>query len=125
VTALTDLYYRTRSSYPRAGLMYAAFMAAWIYGFADLGSNLPGIAVFVLLLLPTFVHVGVGFTIGRNEALYLAAFPPALALFGPALDASLWPALVMLMLFPGAPLILLGIFLRNRYDPEEVDEDWF
>jgi hypothetical protein len=31
----------------------------------------------------------------------------------------------MLAVFPGAPLVLLGIFVRERMEPREVEETWF
>jgi hypothetical protein len=33
--------------------------------------------------------------------------------------------LVLMMVFPGAPLLLLGLWLRNRMDPQEVEDYWF
>ena len=50
--------------------------------------------------------------------------PPALALVGPSLDDSLWMALVMLMLFPGGPLIFAGHYVRRTIE-EPKAEEWF
>jgi hypothetical protein len=33
--------------------------------------------------------------------------------------------LVMMMVFPGAPLVLLGLYLRGRADPQEVEDFYF
>lgn len=119
-----ERYPARRSTYARAVALYLGFMAAWIYGVANAQYDLPGIAVFVLLLLPCALHAGVGFAVGRNEILWLAAFPPALAFVGPGLEAILGFTLVMLMIFPGAPLLFLGALARRWAEPQEV-EDWF
>ena len=80
----------------------------------------------VLLALPVFVHVVVGFAVGRVEVLWLAAFPPALALLGPGIESHsvLAVTLVILMIFPGAPLLALGAAARRFAEPLVVD-DWF
>jgi fatty acid desaturase len=127
VTTIHDLIERTpasRSTYTRASLFYLAFMAAWIYGFANSQRDLPGIAVMALLILAVIVHLGIGIAIGRQEAVALAFFPPALALIGPGLDSALWMPLFMLMLFPGAPLIFAGHFVRRTIEEPKVEE-WF
>jgi hypothetical protein len=31
----------------------------------------------------------------------------------------------MLAVFPGAPLVLLGMFVRLRMEPREVEDHWF
>jgi hypothetical protein len=99
-------------------------MAEWIYGFANSQRDLPNIAVIGLLMLAVVVHFGIGIAIGRQEALALAFFPPALALVGPTLDSTLWMPLFMLMLFPGAPLIFAGHFVRRTIEEPKVEE-WF
>jgi hypothetical protein len=38
---------------------------------------------------------------------------------------SLFVPLAMLAVFPGAPLVLLGTFFRNRMEPREVEDTWF
>ena len=127
MTTIHDLIERTpagRPTYVRAGLFYMAFMAAWIYGFANSQRDLPNIAVIGLLLLAVVVHFGVGIAIGRPEGALLACVPPALALVGPSLDDSLWMALVMLMLFPGGPLIFAGHYLRRTIE-EPRAEEWY
>ena len=127
VTTIHDLIERTppsRSTYTRATLFYMAFMAAWMYGFANSQRDLPGIAVMALLVLAVVVHFGIGIAIGRQEAVALAIFPPMLALLGPGLDSALWMPLFMLMLFPGAPLIFAGHFVRRTIEEPKVEE-WF
>jgi hypothetical protein len=111
-------------TYVRAAALYLGFMAAWTYGFANASYDLPGPLVFVLLVLPCLLHAGVGFAVGRHEALWLAAFPPALAFLGPGMASVLAFTLVLLMIFPGAPLLLLGIVARRWAQPHQV-EDWF
>lgn len=111
-------------TYLRAAGLYLGFMAAWTYGFANASYDLPGALVFVLLVVPCLVHAGVGFAVGRHEALWLAAFPPALAFLAPGMAPILAFTLVLLMIFPGAPLLLLGIVARRWAEPQQV-EDWF
>ena len=65
------------------------------------------------------MHFGVGIAIGRPEGALLACFPPALALVGPSLDDSLWMALVVLMLFPGEPLIFLRHYVRRTIEAQK------
>ena len=127
MTTIHDLIERTpagRPTYVRACLFYMGFMGAWIYGFANSQRDLPYIAVIGLLLLAVVVHLGVGIAIGRQEGMILACFPPALALLGPGLDDSLWMALVMLMMFPGGPLIFAGHYVRRTIE-EPKAEEWF
>lgn len=110
-------------TYIRAAAIYLGFMTAWMYGFANAQYGLPGPAVFFLLILPCLVHAGIGFAVGRHEGLWLAAFPPALAFVAPGMGTVLAFTLVMLMIFPGAPLLLLGIVARRWAEPQQV-EDW-
>ncbi len=127
MTTIWDLIERTpagRSTYVRVTLFYMAFMAAWTYGFANSHRDLPSVAIVALLLLPVVVHFAVGVAIGRQEALTLACFPPFLALVGPGVDSALWMPLFMLMLFPGAPLIFAGHFVRRTIEEPKVEE-WF
>lgn len=127
MTTIHDLIERTpagRTTYVRAGFFYMVFMGAWIYSFANSQRDLPNIAVIALLLLAVLVHFSVGIAIGRQEAVLLALFPPALALIGPGLDDALWMALFMLMLFPGAPLIFAGHYVRRTIEEPNVEE-WF
>jgi hypothetical protein len=127
VTTIHDLIERTPAGLPtyiRAGLFYMAFMGAWIYGFANSQRDLPYIAVIGLLLLAVLVHFGVGIAIGRQEVALLALFPPALAIVGPGLDDSLWMALLMLMLFPGGPLLFAGHYVRRMVEEPKVEE-WY
>jgi hypothetical protein len=72
-----------------------------------------------------FVHFGAGFAIPRQETFALLAFPPLLAILGPGVNSLLWVPLVLMMVFPGAPLVLLGLWLRKRMDPQEAEDYWF
>jgi hypothetical protein len=92
---------------------YIALMAAWVYGFAGSDRDLPPLLVFFLLVVAGAIHVGAGYLIGRWEALVLAVVPVLLALAASGSDSSLWITLVLLMVFPGAPLIGLGVWLRD------------
>jgi hypothetical protein len=127
VTSLAQRYRwePTRATYVRASAIYAGFMTLWIYGFANTERNLPGLLVFLLLLTPIFVHLGAGYVIGRQEALYLACFPPALAILGPGIASGLWLSLLLLMIFPGAPLIAAGFGLRLWSDRDVTDDNWY
>lgn len=127
MSSLADRYSLapTRATYARAVAVYVGFMGLWVYGFANTERDLPGLAVFLLLLVPIFVHVGAGFVIARQEALYLACFPPALALLGPGIASGLWLSLLLLMIFPGAPLIAAGFGLRVWMERDEGDDAWY
>jgi hypothetical protein len=115
----------SRATYVKASLAYLGFMTVWVYAFANTERDLPGIAMFVALVLPMLLHFGVGFAIPRQETFALLAYPPLLALVGPGVNALLWVPLVMMMVFPGAPLVLLGLYLRRRAEPQEVEDYWF
>ncbi len=92
---------------------YILLMAAWVYGFANADRVLPALLVFMLLLLAGAVQVAVGYAVGRWGALAFAGVPVLLALAASGLDSSLWVTLVLLMVFPGGPLIALGVWLRG------------
>jgi hypothetical protein len=115
---------QTMPTYVKASLLYLGFMTVWVYGFANTQRDLPGLVMLVALILPMFLHFAIGFAMPRQEAFGLLAFPPLLALVGPGVNTMLWVPLVMMMVFPGAPLVLLGLFLRRRAEPQEV-EDYF
>ena len=115
----------TRLTYFKASLAYLSFMTVWVYGFANTEEHVPGILIFFGLLGAMLVHFGAGFAIPRQETFALLAFPPLLAILGPGVNSVLWVPLVLMMVFPGAPLVLLGLWLRNRLDPQEVDDYWF
>ncbi len=105
-----------------AALLYAAIMTAWVVGFAGTNRELPGLLVLVLLLLPAAVHFGLGYVVADWWALYLAAVPVVVAApAGGGLPSPLWVSVVLLTAFPGAPLIALGIYVRERRDPSYVD----
>jgi hypothetical protein len=115
----------TMTTYVKASLVYLGFMTLWVYVFANIERDLPGIVMFVALVLPLILHFGIGFAVPRQETFALLAFPPLLALVGPGVNALVWVPLVMMMVFPGAPLVLVGLYLRRRADPQEVDDYWF
>jgi hypothetical protein len=115
---------QTTATYFKASLLYLGFMTAWMYGFANTERDIPGVVMIVALVLPMLLHFGIGFAMPRQETFALLAYPPFLALVGPGVDTALWIPLVMMMVFPGMPLVLLGLFLRRRAEPQEV-EDWF
>jgi hypothetical protein len=115
----------TMTTYVKASLVYLGFMTLWVYVFANIERDLPGIVMLVALVLPLILHFGIGFAMPRQETFALLAFPPLLALVGPGVNTLVWVPLVMMMVFPGAPLVLLGLYLRRRADPQEVDDYWF
>ena len=97
----------------RAPTAYIVLMAMWVYGFANADAELPALLVFVLLLGAGAVQVAAGYVLGRWWALSLAAVPVLLGLAASGTGSSLWVTLVLLMIFPGAPLIALGVVLRG------------
>ena len=115
---------QTMATYFKASLLYLGLMTAWVYGFANTERDIPGVVMIVALVLPMLLHFGIGFAMPRQETFALLAYSPFLALVGPGVDTALWIPLVMMMVFPGMPLVLLGLFLRRRAEPQEV-EDWF
>lgn len=125
MTTLIERTPRSRTTYIKGSLFYLGFMTAWVYGFANTERHVPGLAILLALVLAMLVHFGTGFAIPRNETFALLAFPPFLALVGPGVNSLLWVPLVMMMVFPGAPLVLLGLYLRRRKEPEEVEDYWF
>jgi hypothetical protein len=125
VTTIIERTPATRATFVKTVFIYLAFTTAWVYGFANGQHDLPGILVLAFFLLPLGVHFLLGFALARQEAYALLAFAPMLALVGPGLSKSLFVPLAMLAVFPGAPLILLGIFVRLRMEPREVEETWF
>jgi hypothetical protein len=125
---VTDFIERTpasRATYFKASLFYLVFMTAWVYGFANAQERVPGILIFFGLVGVMLAHFGVGLAVPRNETFALLAFPPLLALVGPGVSSLLWVPLVLIMVFPSAPLVLLGVWLRNRVEPQQVEDYWF
>lgn len=110
---------------PRQGAFaYGLFMTFWILGFASQDHALPSVAVLLLLLLPAVANFGVGYVIRDWWALYLAAVPVIVAAMAGGLPSALWAAVVLLTMFPGAPLIAAGVYVREwleRRDPSYVD----
>ena len=115
----------SRLTYFKASLAYLSFMTVWVYAFANTERHVPGFFIFLALIAAMFVHFGAGFAMPRQETFALLAFPPLLAILGPGVNSLLWVPLVLMMVFPGAPLVLLGLWLRNRMDPQEVEDYWF
>jgi hypothetical protein len=126
VASLADRYsYEpTRANFVRVVAVYVGFMALWIYGFANTELHLPGILVFLLLVAPIVIHLWAGFAVGRQEVLYLACFPPVFALLAPGVAGGLWLSLLLLMIFPGAPLLAAGFGLRAWSERDRTDEVW-
>ena len=100
---------------------YILCMAAWIYGFADAHWELPAPVSVLLLVLPAFVHVGLGYVIGRWESVALAAVPVLIAIAAAGIHSVLWVSLALLMIFPGAPLIAGGVYLREWLGTRDDD----
>jgi hypothetical protein len=125
VTTIIERTPATRATLVKSVLIYLAFTTAWVYGFANGQHDLPGIIVLAFFLLPLGVHFLLGFAIAKQEACALLAYAPLLALIGPGLSFSLFVPLAMLAVFPGAPLVLLGMFVRLRMEPREVEDTWF
>ena len=109
----------------KASLAYLSFMSVWVYAFANTQRHVPGLFIFIALMAAMFVHFGTGFAMPRQETFALLAFPPLLAILGPGVNSLLWVPLVLMMVFPGAPLVLLGLWLRNHMEPQEVEDYWF
>jgi hypothetical protein len=93
-----------------AATWYVLLMAVWVYGFGLIDRQLPALLVFLLLLAAGAIHVGAGYLIGRWQAVALAAVPVALAVAISGTGSSLWVTLLLLMFFPGAPLIGAGVY---------------
>ena len=115
----------SRVTYVKASFAYLAFMTVWIYAFANTQRHVPGIVILFALVAAMAVHFRAGFAMPRQETFALLAFPPLLAILGPGVNSLLWVPLVLMMVFPGAPLVLLGLWLRNRLEPREVEDHWF
>ncbi len=125
MTTIIERTPATRATFVKTVLIYLAFTTAWVYGFANGQHDLPGVIVLTFFLLPLGVHFLLGFALARQEAYVLLSYGPILALIGPGLAMSLFVPLAMLAVFPGAPLVLLGTFFRNRMEPREVEDTWF
>lgn len=103
----------TRFNARTAPTWYVVLMAVWVYGFANSDRALPALVVFVLLLGAGAIQIAAGYLIGRWEALALAAVPILLATAASGFGSTLWVTLVLLMIFPGAPLIGVGVWLSG------------
>jgi hypothetical protein len=125
VTTFIERTPATRLTYVKASFAYLAFMTFWIYGFANTERHVPGVFILLALVAAMAVHFGAGFAMPRQETFALLAFAPLLALIGPGVNSLLWVPLVLMMIFPGAPLVLLGLWLRNHLEPKQVEDHWF
>jgi hypothetical protein len=125
VTTIIERTPATRATLVKTSLLYLAFTTVWVYGFANGQHDLPGLIVLAFFLLPLGVHFLLGFAVAKQEACALLAYAPVLALIGPGLSTSLFVPLAMLAVFPGAPLVLLGMFVRERMEPREIEDIWF
>jgi hypothetical protein len=125
VTTIIERTPATRATVVKTSILYLAFTTAWVYGFANGQHDLPGLIVLAFFLLPLGVNYLLGFALAKQEACALLAYAPVLALVGPGLSTSLFVPLAMLAVFPGAPLVLLGMFVRLRMQPREVEDHWF
>jgi hypothetical protein len=125
VTTIIERTPATRATLVKTIALYLAFTTVWVYGFANGRHDLPGIIVLAFFLLPLGVHFLLGFALAKQEACGLLAYAPLLVVVGPGLSSALFVPLAMLAVFPGAPLVLLGMFIRLRMEPREVEETWF
>ncbi len=100
----------------RAPTLYILAMAVWIYGFAAADRSLPAVVVFLALVAAGAVQVGAGYAIGRWGALALGVAPVVLAIAVSGADSMLWTTVLVLSVFPGTPLIGLGVYLRRRWE---------
>ena len=107
--------------------IYVVLMGAWVYGFAASDHDPPAALVALLFVLPGALHVAVGYVVGRFEAMALAAVPVVLAVAASGFGSPLWVVLFLLAIFPGAPLVAGGVYLRRwREQPEDpADHLWF
>jgi hypothetical protein len=105
----------------KAPTYYILVMALWVYGFAAIDRDLPAPVMFLSLLAAGAVQVGLGYALGRWEAIVLAAVPVLLALAAAGRASSLWLTVFVLMVFPGGPLIALGVYAR-RWHAEKHDD---
>ena len=105
----------------KAPTYYVLFMALWVYGFAAIDADLPAPLVFLALLAAGAVQVGLGYAIGRWEAIAMAAVPVLLAFAAAGRASSLWTTVFVLMVFPGAPLIALGVYARHLHEERHDD----
>ena len=105
----------------KAPTYYILVMALWVYGFAALDRDLPAALMFIALLVAGAAQVGLGYAIGRWEAIGLAVVPVLLALAAGGRDSSLWVTVAVLMVFPGGPLVALGVYARHLHAERHDD----
>ena len=105
----------------KAPTYYVLIMALWVYGFAAIDRDLPAALMFLALLAAGAAQVGIGYAIGRWEAIGFAVVPVALALAAGGRASSLWVTVLGLMVFPGGPLIALGVYAHNWHAERHDD----
>lgn len=96
--------------------VYVLAMAALVYGLAALDRELAPVAAFCLLLVAGAVQVAGGFSVGRWSSLALGVIPVLLAAAATGPGSPFFAAVLVLMVFPGTPLIGLGVWARRRHD---------
>ncbi len=110
-----------------APLVYGALMSLWIGVVANSQMEPPGIVVAALFLAPLALHVWLGWIVAQWWTLGLTALPVVAALVVGGFGSALWIAVVLLEMFPGAPLIAAGVYARlwqeEREDPAD-DHLW-
>ena len=105
----------------KAPALYALAMGVFVGGFALLDRTPPALLAFTALLVAGALQVGAGFVIGRWGALALAAVPIVFAVSAAGPGSTLWTTVFVLMVFPGAPLIGAGVYLRGRFEERHDD----
>jgi hypothetical protein len=85
-------------------------MSLWIGAVANSEIEPPGIVVAALFLVPLALHVWLGWVVAQWWALWLAALPVVAAVIVGGFGSALWIVVVLLELFPGAPLIAAGVY---------------
>ena len=106
-----------------APLVFGALMSLWIGAVANSQTEPPGIVVAALFLVPLALHVWLGWVVAQWWALWLAALPVVAAVVVGGLGSALWIVVVLLELFPGAPLIAAGVYARLWQKERENPSD--
>jgi hypothetical protein len=98
-------------------------MSLWIGAVANSQSEPPGIVVAALFLVPLALHVWLGWVVAQWWAVGLAALPIVAAVAVGGLGSALWIAVLLLELFPGAPLIAGAVCVRLWQEERENPAD--
>ena len=106
-----------------APLVYGALMSLWIGVVANSQMEPPGLVVAALFLVPLALHAWLGWVVAQWWTLGLAALPVVAALAVGGLGSALWIVVVLLELFPGAPLIAAGVYARLWQEERENPAD--